>query len=66
MAEGTKMETCPVCSREIEVGSEVAKQFGAVRSAPRGTSMFEGREYYFCCKACKKEFDAQPEEYAKK
>jgi YHS domain len=66
MAEGTKMEKCPVCSRELEVGSEVAKQFGAVRSAPRGTSTYEGKEYYFCCKSCKKDFDARPEEYAKK
>jgi len=66
MAEGTRQEKCPVCGRELEIGSEVAKQFGAVRSAPRATCTYEGKEYFFCCKACKKEFDAEPEQYSKK
>lgn len=66
MAEGTQMVKCPVCGMEIEVGSQVAKLFGAVRAAPRATSTYEGREYFFCCKACKRKFDEEPTTYIKK
>jgi YHS domain-containing protein len=65
MAEGTKMVKCPVCGMEIEVGSEVAKLYGAVRSAPRATSKYEGVDYYFCSKACKKKFDENPKNFIK-
>lgn len=66
MAEGTETVKCPVCSTEIEVGSQVAKLYGAVRAAPRATTEYEGKEYHFCCKACKKKFDGNPSQYAKK
>jgi YHS domain-containing protein len=66
MAEGSELTKCPVCGREIELGSEVAKLYGAVRSAPRASSTYEGRNYHFCCKACKKEFEAEPAQYIKK
>ncbi|MCX7856517.1 MAG: YHS domain-containing protein [Deltaproteobacteria bacterium] len=66
MAEGTRIVKCPVCGMEIEVGSEVAKLYGAVRAAPRATSTYEGTEYFFCCKACKKKFDENPTHYTKK
>lgn len=66
MAEGTQTVKCPVCGMEIEVGSQVAKLFGAVRAAPRATSTYEGAEYFFCCKACKRKFDEKPTTYIKK
>jgi hypothetical protein len=66
MAEGTETVKCPACGMEIEVGSQVAKLYGAVRAAPRATSTHEGKEYHFCCKACKKEFDTEPDQYIKK
>ena len=30
-----------------------------------GTSVFNGKTYYFCAKACKAKFDANPSQYAK-
>ena len=30
-----------------------------------GTSQFNGKTYYFCSKACKAKFDANPGQYAK-
>jgi endogenous inhibitor of DNA gyrase (YacG/DUF329 family) len=66
MTEERMTVKCPVCSTEIEIGSQVAKLYGAVRAAPRATSTFEGKEYYFCCKACKKKFDESPNKFMKK
>lgn len=66
MAEERETVKCPVCSMEIEVGSQVAKLYGAVRAAPRATSTYEGKDYYFCSKACKKKFDESPEKFIKK
>jgi endogenous inhibitor of DNA gyrase (YacG/DUF329 family) len=66
MSEESRTVACPVCGRELEVGSQVAKLYGAVRAAPRATTTYEGAEYHFCCKACKKEFDQEPEHYTKK
>jgi hypothetical protein len=65
MAEGSEMVKCPVCGTEIEIGSQVAKLFGAVRAAPRASSTFEDKEYFFCCKACKKKFDEKPDNFIK-
>ncbi|MBA7476613.1 hypothetical protein ES707_12004 [subsurface metagenome] len=59
------MVKCPVCGIEVQVESE-AKLYGAVRSAPRATSTYEGKDYYFCSKACKKKFDESPEKFIKK
>jgi YHS domain-containing protein len=66
MTEERMTVKCPVCSTEIEIGSQVAKLYGAVRAAPRATSTYEGKEYYFCCKACKKEFDESPGKFIKR
>ena len=30
-----------------------------------GTSQYQGKTYYFCSKACKEKFDANPSQYAK-
>jgi YHS domain-containing protein len=30
-----------------------------------GTSELKGKTYYFCSKACKAKFDANPEKYAR-
>jgi YHS domain-containing protein len=30
-----------------------------------GKSEFKGKTYYFCAKACKNKFDADPQKYAK-
>jgi YHS domain-containing protein len=66
MAEGTETVKSPLCGMEIEVGSQVAKLYGAVRAAPRATITHEGTEYHFCCNACKKKFDVEPDKYARK
>jgi YHS domain-containing protein len=65
MADERTTVKCPVCSTEIEVGSEVAKLYGAVRAAPRATSAYKEKTYYFCCKGCKKKFDESPEKFVK-
>ena len=41
----------PVCSMEVEIASA------------RHHSDFEGRTYYFCCPACKRSFERNPQEY---
>ncbi len=64
MAERIEVK-CPVCGREMEVGSEVHKFYGAVRSAPRATSIYKEKTYYFDSKACKREFEASPEKFVK-
>jgi len=46
------MTVCPVCKTEIEDNKS------------RGASEREGKTYYFCCKACKKQFDEAPQQYA--
>lgn len=46
------MAHCPVCKMEVE------------EKKARGTSEYGGQTYYFCCKACKKQFDLTPEKYA--
>lgn len=63
MPEERKTVNCPVCGLEIEVGSEVSKLYGAVKAAPRATTTFEGVEYFFCSKACKKKFDENPRNF---
>lgn len=30
-----------------------------------GKSVYKGKTYYFCCKGCKPQFDANPAKYAK-
>lgn len=44
----------PVCGMNVE----------AAKAA--GASTYQGKTYYFCAEACKKEFDAHPEKYASK
>jgi YHS domain-containing protein len=66
MDEERQSVNCPVCGMEVEVGSQVAKLYGAVRSGPRATSTYEGKEYYFCSKSCKKRFDEEPTKFAAK
>jgi len=66
MAEERGTVKCPVCGMEVEAGSEVAKLYGAVRAAPRATSTYEGNNYYFCSKACRKKFDESPGKFIKK
>jgi YHS domain-containing protein len=48
------MTVCPVCKTEIE------------DKKARGTSELDGKTHYFCCKACKKQFDEAPGQYADK
>jgi endogenous inhibitor of DNA gyrase (YacG/DUF329 family) len=55
---------CPVCGREMEI-SKVGVLYGAVAAKPRATSTQGDKTYYFCCKACKKQFDESPERYIK-
>ena len=44
----------PVCGMEID------------QKAAAGTAEYEGVTYYFCSAACKKNFDRNPDKYAKK
>src|SRR5439155_9610419 len=41
----------PVCGMEVEIASA------------RHSSSFEGDSFYFCCPACKRLFDKNPQEY---
>jgi len=41
----------PVCGMTVEV------------AAARHVAEYGGRDYYFCCPACKREFEAEPEKY---
>jgi len=45
---------CPVCRVEVE------------EKKARATSTYNEQTYFFCCKACKKKFDEEPEKHAKK
>jgi YHS domain-containing protein len=45
--------------------SKVGVLYGAVAAKPRATSTYGEKEYYFCCKACKKKFDESPEKFIK-
>lgn len=44
--------TDPICKMTVEV------------AAARHTSEYGGETYYFCCPACKREFDEEPEKHA--
>ncbi|HLZ80634.1 MAG TPA: YHS domain-containing protein, partial [Ktedonobacteraceae bacterium] len=41
----------PVCGMEVEI------------TTARHTSSIEGRSFYFCCPACKRLFERNPQEY---
>jgi YHS domain-containing protein len=47
------MEKCPVCSMDVDPAQAPA------------ASNYEGKTYYFCSDACKQQFDAQPQAFAK-
>jgi len=42
----------PVCGMDVDPGKTPYK------------SLYKGRVYYFCCPACKSEFEKNPERYA--
>ncbi|HEV2041704.1 MAG TPA: YHS domain-containing protein, partial [Casimicrobiaceae bacterium] len=42
------MATDPVCGMQVD------------ERTAAGSSVFEGRNYYFCSAGCKKKFDANP------
>lgn len=44
----------PVCDMEVDEATAPAN------------SEYRGKTYYFCAPGCKKEFDANPEQYAHK
>jgi Cu+-exporting ATPase len=46
------MATDPVCGMQVDE-----------KTAP-ATSVYQGRTYYFCMAACKKQFDQDPKKYA--
>lgn len=43
----------PVCGMDVDEKSAAA------------TSEYQGKTYYFCCRACKTKFDRSPEQFAK-
>jgi YHS domain-containing protein len=48
------MNQDPVCGKEINLDHT------------RYESFYQGQTYYFCSAACKEQFDAHPERYAKR
>ena len=52
-SEEDMMVTDPVCKMQID------------ESKAAGKSEYQGKTYYFCAQSCKKEFDANPQQYAK-
>lgn len=51
-AVGTKA-TCPVTGDTFTISAQTAH------------SEYQGKHYYFCCPACKPQFDADPAKYVK-
>jgi YHS domain-containing protein len=47
------MAVDPVCHMNVDEKSAAA------------TSEYEGKTYYFCCRACKTKFDQNPKQFAK-
>lgn len=47
-------ERDPVCGERIRI------------SEAKGFTLYKNARYYFCCKICKKTFDANPSEYSDK
>jgi len=41
----------PICGMEVDEGPDAI------------TSVYNGRTYYFCCQACKEQFDRDPARY---
>lgn len=52
-----KEAKCPVMGTKVD--PQKAKEKGLF-------SVYNGKEYYFCCPSCKPEFDANPAKYSKK
>ncbi|MDD5307624.1 MAG: YHS domain-containing protein [Deltaproteobacteria bacterium] len=46
--------TCPVTKNGLTVAADTPK------------SQYQGKWYYFCCPACKPQFDANPEKFVGK
>ena len=47
------MQVDPVCGMQVDPAKAAA------------TSEYQGKTYYFCAKACKTKFDANPAQYLK-
>jgi YHS domain-containing protein len=43
----------PVCGMEVD------------ENKAAGTSVYNGKKYYFCASSCKSRFEKEPEKYAK-
>lgn len=65
---GNSKGTCPVPSAKKPV-SAICPVLGVkipdVSKAP-AKSVYKGKTYYFCCKACKEKFDKDPTKYLNK
>ncbi len=46
------MKTDPVCGMQVDDQNSPVK------------SQYQGKDFYFCAKDCKKKFDLKPEQYA--
>jgi len=55
----TYTEVGGVMERDVVCGMNVDPAKAAA------TSEYNGKTYYFCAKACKNKFDAEPQKYAK-
>jgi YHS domain-containing protein len=53
LATGGDMERDVVCGMNVDPAKAA------------GTSEYNGKTYYFCAKACKTKFDAEPQKFAK-
>lgn len=45
------MVTDPVCKMQVD------------EKHPPATATYGGKEYYFCCEACRQKFEENPEQY---
>ncbi len=50
---GENMAVDPICKMDVE------------EKSAKWVSEYKGKKYYFCAPGCKKEFDENPEKYAK-
>jgi YHS domain-containing protein len=55
----------PKAPNAIREELERASSLISVQPKAAATSQFNGRTYYFCTKACKATFDANPSQYVK-
>lgn len=57
------MEVCPVCGADVETEEPAETDYLDDEWRPPHTK-YQGETYRFCSDECKREFEAEPEQYA--